>query len=90
MGLSPRCPRGLWVWAPARPQAHVFTAHCVLSPQLQQRQAARLLAQMLSRACFHQWRRQVGVLEKPSQSCLLTGPLQFVLVSPFLGSPSPA
>ena len=41
------------------------TAHYVLSPQLRQRQAARLRAQTLSRAYFHRWGRQVGALEKP-------------------------
>lgn len=35
------------------------------SPQLLQRQGAQLLAQTRSRACFHQWKQQVGASKKP-------------------------
>lgn len=61
----------------------------MLSPQLQQRQAVRLLAQTLSRACFHQWKRQVGALEKssPNPPAPSWARLQFMLVSPSSWAP---
>lgn len=68
---------------------------CALSPQLLQRQAARLLAQTLCQACFHQWRRQVGAEEKPLPLSLLPPPPNLPPVHDssnhaFPGSPTPS
>lgn len=88
---SPRCPRGLWVWAPAGPKHTAHSPLRALSPAAAEagRPTPGPDAQPGLLPPVETTGGRPG--EAPSQSCSLTGPLQFVLVSPSSrGSPSPA